>query len=186
MFWMLSVCDQSLVKMFSGRRPLLYSFQASLPRLPVPSVDDTIQRVCIDTGLTLHDYNLKYMWTIVSWNEGYVYMWYKRVVCNLSLLLWNPSNIWVMSYELWVVAANQALSKYIGNSEIQKMIVIVCENYICIHLYALSGYPSRISTCVLNREHFQFKIWVFILKKNMYRWDCKAKPFKVFQLNKRM
>uniref|UniRef100_A0A672GBK8 Carnitine O-palmitoyltransferase 1, muscle isoform n=1 Tax=Salarias fasciatus TaxID=181472 RepID=A0A672GBK8_SALFA len=33
-----------LVKMFSGRRPLLYSFQASLPRLPVPSVDDTIQR----------------------------------------------------------------------------------------------------------------------------------------------
>uniref|UniRef100_A0A3Q1APK3 Carnitine O-palmitoyltransferase 1, muscle isoform n=1 Tax=Amphiprion ocellaris TaxID=80972 RepID=A0A3Q1APK3_AMPOC len=34
----------SLVKMFSGRRPLLYSFQASLPRLPVPSVDDTIHR----------------------------------------------------------------------------------------------------------------------------------------------
>uniref|UniRef100_A0A674NYX0 Carnitine O-palmitoyltransferase 1, muscle isoform n=1 Tax=Takifugu rubripes TaxID=31033 RepID=A0A674NYX0_TAKRU len=34
----------TLVKMFSGRRPLLYSFQASLPRLPVPSVDDTIHR----------------------------------------------------------------------------------------------------------------------------------------------
>ncbi|XP_074489370.1 carnitine O-palmitoyltransferase 1, muscle isoform [Sebastes fasciatus] len=34
----------SLVKMFCGRRPLLYSFQASLPRLPVPSVDDTIRR----------------------------------------------------------------------------------------------------------------------------------------------
>ncbi|XP_062245689.1 carnitine O-palmitoyltransferase 1, muscle isoform [Platichthys flesus] len=34
----------SLVKMFSGRRPLLYSFQASLPRLPVPSVDDTVNR----------------------------------------------------------------------------------------------------------------------------------------------
>uniref|UniRef100_A0A1A8BUG0 Carnitine O-palmitoyltransferase 1, muscle isoform n=1 Tax=Nothobranchius kadleci TaxID=1051664 RepID=A0A1A8BUG0_NOTKA len=34
----------NLVKMFSGRRPLLYSFQAALPRLPVPSVDDTIQR----------------------------------------------------------------------------------------------------------------------------------------------
>uniref|UniRef100_A0A8C7XIF7 Carnitine O-palmitoyltransferase 1, muscle isoform n=1 Tax=Oryzias sinensis TaxID=183150 RepID=A0A8C7XIF7_9TELE len=33
-----------LVKMFSGRRPLLYSFQASLPRLPVPRVDDTIRR----------------------------------------------------------------------------------------------------------------------------------------------
>ncbi|XP_029379798.1 carnitine O-palmitoyltransferase 1, muscle isoform isoform X2 [Echeneis naucrates] len=34
----------SLVKMFSGRRPLLFSFQASLPRLPVPRVDDTIRR----------------------------------------------------------------------------------------------------------------------------------------------
>uniref|UniRef100_A0A7N8XI01 Carnitine O-palmitoyltransferase 1, muscle isoform n=1 Tax=Mastacembelus armatus TaxID=205130 RepID=A0A7N8XI01_9TELE len=34
----------SLVKMLSGRRPLLYSFQASLPRLPVPSVKDTIHR----------------------------------------------------------------------------------------------------------------------------------------------
>ncbi|KAJ8388621.1 hypothetical protein AAFF_G00131860 [Aldrovandia affinis] len=33
-----------LVKMFSGRKPLLYSFQASLPRLPVPSVKDTIKR----------------------------------------------------------------------------------------------------------------------------------------------
>ncbi|XP_041110577.1 carnitine O-palmitoyltransferase 1, liver isoform-like isoform X2 [Polyodon spathula] len=34
----------TLVKVFSGRRPLLYSFQASLPRLPVPRVDDTIER----------------------------------------------------------------------------------------------------------------------------------------------
>ncbi|XP_063053302.1 carnitine O-palmitoyltransferase 1, liver isoform-like isoform X1 [Engraulis encrasicolus] len=33
-----------LVTIFSGRRPLLYSFQNSLPRLPVPSVDDTINR----------------------------------------------------------------------------------------------------------------------------------------------
>ncbi|KAM4734851.1 carnitine O-palmitoyltransferase 1, muscle isoform 1-T2 [Anableps anableps] len=33
-----------LVKMFSGRRPLLYSFQTALPRLPVPRVKDTIQR----------------------------------------------------------------------------------------------------------------------------------------------
>lgn len=40
---------QTLVKMFSGRRPLLYSFQASLPRLPVPRVDDTIHRVCLHT-----------------------------------------------------------------------------------------------------------------------------------------
>ncbi|XP_017274476.1 carnitine O-palmitoyltransferase 1, liver isoform isoform X2 [Kryptolebias marmoratus] len=33
-----------LVKIFSGRKPMLYSFQNSLPRLPVPSVKDTCMR----------------------------------------------------------------------------------------------------------------------------------------------
>ncbi|XP_072858465.2 carnitine O-palmitoyltransferase 1, muscle isoform isoform X1 [Pogona vitticeps] len=34
----------ALVKLMSGRHPLLYSFQTSLPKLPVPPVSDTIQR----------------------------------------------------------------------------------------------------------------------------------------------
>ncbi|KAM8820196.1 carnitine O-palmitoyltransferase 1, muscle isoform [Eudromia elegans] len=34
----------ALVRLFSGRRPLLYSFQSSLPRLPVPAVEATIAR----------------------------------------------------------------------------------------------------------------------------------------------
>nr|XP_046250359.1 carnitine O-palmitoyltransferase 1, liver isoform isoform X1 [Scatophagus argus]XP_046250360.1 carnitine O-palmitoyltransferase 1, liver isoform isoform X1 [Scatophagus argus] len=33
-----------LVKVFSGRKPMLYSFQNSLPRLPVPAVKDTCKR----------------------------------------------------------------------------------------------------------------------------------------------
>ncbi|XP_024137506.1 carnitine O-palmitoyltransferase 1, liver isoform isoform X1 [Oryzias melastigma] len=33
-----------LVKIFSGRKPMLYSFQNSLPRLPVPQVKDTCRR----------------------------------------------------------------------------------------------------------------------------------------------
>ncbi|XP_075894248.1 carnitine O-palmitoyltransferase 1, liver isoform isoform X2 [Nelusetta ayraudi] len=33
-----------LVKVFSGRKPMLYSFQNSLPRLPVPTVKDTCKR----------------------------------------------------------------------------------------------------------------------------------------------
>ncbi|XP_062276062.1 carnitine O-palmitoyltransferase 1, liver isoform isoform X1 [Scomber scombrus] len=33
-----------LVKVFSGRKPMLYSFQNSLPRLPVPSIKDTCSR----------------------------------------------------------------------------------------------------------------------------------------------
>lgn len=34
-----------MVKIFSGRKPMLYSFQTSLPRLPVPAVKDTVNRV---------------------------------------------------------------------------------------------------------------------------------------------
>ncbi|XP_006893297.1 PREDICTED: carnitine O-palmitoyltransferase 1, liver isoform [Elephantulus edwardii] len=33
-----------MVKVFSGRKPMLYSFQTSLPRLPVPAVKDTVNR----------------------------------------------------------------------------------------------------------------------------------------------
>ncbi|OCT81808.1 carnitine O-palmitoyltransferase 1, liver isoform isoform X1 [Xenopus laevis] len=33
-----------MVKLLSGRKPMLYSFQRSLPRLPVPPVKDTVKR----------------------------------------------------------------------------------------------------------------------------------------------
>ena len=33
-----------LTWLFSGRNPQLYSYQSSLPKLPVPSVSDTLQR----------------------------------------------------------------------------------------------------------------------------------------------
>ncbi|MBN3273918.1 CPT1A palmitoyltransferase, partial [Polyodon spathula] len=41
----------ALVKLFSGPKPMLYSFQTSLPRLPVPAVADTMKRGCIGTLL---------------------------------------------------------------------------------------------------------------------------------------
>uniref|UniRef100_A0A8C8VIR6 carnitine O-palmitoyltransferase n=1 Tax=Pelusios castaneus TaxID=367368 RepID=A0A8C8VIR6_9SAUR len=34
----------ALVKIFAGRKPMLYSYQTSLPRLPVPAIKDTMQR----------------------------------------------------------------------------------------------------------------------------------------------
>ena len=34
-----------MVRVFSGRKTMLYSFQTSLPRLPVPAVQDTVSRV---------------------------------------------------------------------------------------------------------------------------------------------
>lgn len=36
-----------MVRIFSGRKPMLYSFQTSLPRLPVPAVKDTVNRVSV-------------------------------------------------------------------------------------------------------------------------------------------
>lgn len=50
---------QVLVKVFSGRKPMLYSFQNSLPRLPVPTIKETCQRViyasCVILGLKLEN-----------------------------------------------------------------------------------------------------------------------------------
>ncbi|KAK3570590.1 hypothetical protein QTP86_023651 [Hemibagrus guttatus] len=51
----------SLLKMFSGRRPLLYSFQGSLPRLPVPSIDHTIHRYLESVRPLLDDDRYKQM-----------------------------------------------------------------------------------------------------------------------------
>ena len=41
---------QSAVKLISGQlffRPMLYSYQMSLPNLPLPSLQDTLGRVCV-------------------------------------------------------------------------------------------------------------------------------------------
>uniref|UniRef100_A0A8C1WE29 Carnitine O-palmitoyltransferase 1, muscle isoform n=1 Tax=Cyprinus carpio TaxID=7962 RepID=A0A8C1WE29_CYPCA len=56
----------SLVKLLSGRRPLLYSFQASLPRLPVPSIDDTIRRYLESVRPLLDDEQYKQMETVAN------------------------------------------------------------------------------------------------------------------------
>ncbi|XP_041093469.1 carnitine O-palmitoyltransferase 1, liver isoform-like [Polyodon spathula] len=36
--------SQGLVRLFSGRKPLLYSYQSCLPHLPVPGIQDTMKR----------------------------------------------------------------------------------------------------------------------------------------------
>ncbi|KAM9854109.1 carnitine O-palmitoyltransferase 1, muscle isoform [Aulostomus maculatus] len=56
----------SLVKMFCGRRPLLYSFQASLPRLPVPSVENTIHRYLESVRPLLDDEQYNKMKTLAN------------------------------------------------------------------------------------------------------------------------
>jgi len=47
--WLLLGCAllQAALKIFIGRKPLLYSYQSSLPSLPVPALKDTMKRVCL-------------------------------------------------------------------------------------------------------------------------------------------
>uniref|UniRef100_A0A665UXA0 carnitine O-palmitoyltransferase n=1 Tax=Echeneis naucrates TaxID=173247 RepID=A0A665UXA0_ECHNA len=40
----LTISFTALVRIFSGRKPLLYSYQGSLPNLPVPTIKDTLKR----------------------------------------------------------------------------------------------------------------------------------------------
>ncbi|XP_053567657.1 LOW QUALITY PROTEIN: carnitine O-palmitoyltransferase 1, liver isoform-like [Bombina bombina] len=51
----------TLVKIFSGRTPMLYSFQASLPHLPVPTIKDTIQRYLESAKPLMDDEEFKRM-----------------------------------------------------------------------------------------------------------------------------
>uniref|UniRef100_A0A8C1V9M3 carnitine O-palmitoyltransferase n=1 Tax=Cyprinus carpio TaxID=7962 RepID=A0A8C1V9M3_CYPCA len=57
-----------LVKVFSGPKPMLYSFQSSIPRLPVPPIKDTVRRVSQAFSLYF------YLRFVSDWWEEYIYL----------------------------------------------------------------------------------------------------------------
>ncbi len=83
----LMLFTQVLVKLFSGPKPMLYSFQSSLPQLPVPPVKDTVRRVSkiflvhfkisnlligqwlnfFKVNSLLHIFNVYFLFVSVSW-----------------------------------------------------------------------------------------------------------------------
>ncbi|XP_043979496.1 carnitine O-palmitoyltransferase 1, liver isoform isoform X2 [Gambusia affinis] len=78
-----------LVKVFSGRKPLLYSFQNSLPRLPLPSVKDTCRRYLESVRPLMDDEQFERMTTLskdFEKNLGPRVQWY------LKLKSWWTSN----------------------------------------------------------------------------------------------
>ncbi|KAF3688926.1 Carnitine O-palmitoyltransferase 1, liver isoform [Channa argus] len=113
----------SLVKMFSGRRPLLYSFQASLPRLSVPRVDDTIYRYLesVRPLLGSEEYNQmerlasdfkdsiaaqlqRYLVLKSWWATNYVSDWWEEYIylrCRSPIMV--NSNFYIMLRALGVV-----------------------------------------------------------------------------------
>ncbi|NWW39038.1 CPT1A palmitoyltransferase, partial [Panurus biarmicus] len=75
-FWM------TLVKLFSGRKPMLYSFQTSLPRLPVPAVKDTVNRYLESVRPLMDDEKFKRMEGLAkdfAFNLGPRLQWYLKL-----------------------------------------------------------------------------------------------------------
>lgn len=77
------------VKLFSGwNRPMLYSFQGSLPSLPLPRLDDTMQRVCLmlilklKCELSLWIKNVNFLIFLVS------------SICEATSWRWRLSEAW--------------------------------------------------------------------------------------------
>ncbi|XP_068922633.1 carnitine O-palmitoyltransferase 1, liver isoform [Petaurus breviceps papuanus] len=71
-----------MVKIFSGRKPMLYSFQTSLPRLPVPAVKDTVNRYLESVQPLLNEEDLKRMKALAedfSINLGPRLQWYLKL-----------------------------------------------------------------------------------------------------------
>lgn len=122
-----------LVRMFSGRRPLLYSFQASLPRLPVPRVEDTVQRYLESVRPLLDDdkYNQmeilakefqetqaaqlqRYLILKSWWSSNYVSDWWEEFIYlrSRSPIMVN-SNFYVM--DLLYVTPTQRQAARAGN-----------------------------------------------------------------------
>ncbi|KAG7473793.1 hypothetical protein MATL_G00099670 [Megalops atlanticus] len=77
------------VRLFSGRKPMLYSFQSSLPRLPVPPVKDTMKRYLESARPLMDDEQFKRMEGLAKDFEktlGPKLQWY------LKLKSWWASN----------------------------------------------------------------------------------------------
>ncbi|XP_074441625.1 carnitine O-palmitoyltransferase 1, liver isoform isoform X2 [Larus michahellis] len=75
-FWM------TLVKLFSGRKPMLYSFQTSLPRLPVPAVKDTVNRYLESVRPLMDDEGFRRMEGLAkdfAFNLGPRLQWYLKL-----------------------------------------------------------------------------------------------------------
>ncbi|XP_051820823.1 carnitine O-palmitoyltransferase 1, liver isoform [Antechinus flavipes] len=71
-----------MVKIFSGRKPMLYSFQTSLPRLPVPAVKDTVNRYLESVQPLLNKEDFKRMKGLAedfSINLGPRLQWYLKL-----------------------------------------------------------------------------------------------------------
>ncbi|MEE6482684.1 hypothetical protein FKM82_013316 [Ascaphus truei] len=79
----------TLVKIFSGRKPMLYSYQASLPRLPLPGIKQTMQRYLESVRPLMTDVELKRMTALA---KDFEVKLAPRLQWYLKLKSWWASN----------------------------------------------------------------------------------------------
>ncbi|KAL0116876.1 hypothetical protein PUN28_010032 [Cardiocondyla obscurior] len=92
-FWLL------LVKLFSGwHKPMLYSFQGSLPRLPLPSVPDTMKRYLRSVRPLLDDENYSRMEKLANEFENGIGIKLQRYLILKSWWATNYVSDWWEEY----------------------------------------------------------------------------------------
>ncbi|XP_078197782.1 carnitine O-palmitoyltransferase 1, liver isoform isoform X3 [Callithrix jacchus] len=97
-----------MVKLFSGQKPMLYSFQTSLPRLPVPAVEDTVNRYLESVRPLMKEEDFKRMTALAqdfAVSLGPKLQWY------LKLKSW-----WATNYDLLYVLPTHIQAARAGNA----------------------------------------------------------------------
>uniref|UniRef100_A0A023GNS8 carnitine O-palmitoyltransferase n=1 Tax=Amblyomma triste TaxID=251400 RepID=A0A023GNS8_AMBTT len=116
------------VKLLKGRDPLLFSYQSTLPKLPLPSLDDTMQRYLKSVRPLLDDANYqrmetlaaefrhgiavklqRYLWLKSWWSANYVSDWWEEYVYlrGRSPIMVN-SNFYAIDAVMVKTSSNQA------------------------------------------------------------------------------
>uniref|UniRef100_G1TJN7 Carnitine O-palmitoyltransferase 1, muscle isoform n=1 Tax=Oryctolagus cuniculus TaxID=9986 RepID=G1TJN7_RABIT len=97
-----------MVKIFSGRKPMLYSFQTCLPRLPVPAVKDTVHRYLESVRPLMKEGDFERMTALAqdfAVSLGPKLQWY------LKLKSW-----WATNYDLLYVIPTHIQAARAGNA----------------------------------------------------------------------
>ena len=80
---------QIIIKVLGGSHPKLYSYQSSLPRLPVPALTDTIRRYLLSVRPVLNDEDYA---DVVRLSEEFLKSIASRLQRYLVLKSWWSSN----------------------------------------------------------------------------------------------
>nr|KAF6268584.1 carnitine palmitoyltransferase 1C [Myotis myotis] len=98
----------ALVRIFSGRHPMLFSYQRSLPRQPVPSVQDTVRKYLESVRPVLSDEDF-------DWTAGLAQEFLRL---QASLLQWylQLKSWWASNYDFLYVTPTPVQAARAGNA----------------------------------------------------------------------